>query len=213
MSLRQLDVLSNLRALILKDVTLKELRAALTGCGTRLSRLELHYMPGVTLGTIASLAPNLKHLSISDSVLDWEEESHRWLPALETCHLMRITYRGGSERLVVSCLNVRELHMEAAHGLSDDWMVEMVEEGKLNRIEQLVVRGQNCNLGFRSLQTLTHCPTLTRLGDLQDWAGLRTGHILELAKLVPGWTGTMYDHCSHSERTMMTSRNYLDFNS
>ena len=83
LALRQLDVLSNLKSLILKDVTLKELEAALSVCGKRLSRLELHYMPGVRLGTIATLAPSLRHLSISDSVLDLVsgvDQLHTYIP-------------------------------------------------------------------------------------------------------------------------------------
>ena len=171
-------------------------------------------MPGVRLGTIATLAPSLRHLSISDSVLDWEDE-RRWvrlLPRLETCHLMRVTYKGGSERLVVSCLSVRELHMEAAQGLSDDWITEMVEDGRLERLEELVVRGSHCSLGICSLKALTGLPSLRRLGDLQDWAGLRTGHRVELGRLMQGWAGTMYDDCIHTERTLMAGLNYTEFN-
>ena len=172
-ALRALSLLPRLRHLTLKDVTQAELEAALEAVGQRLTRLELHYMArGVTIASIGKLAPKLTELTISDSLVDGGDGLGGGLPqGLESCRLMRVTYRGGSQKDVLSTPSLRVLHMEGGPELGDDWLVTMAKSGGLVRLQELVIRGKVL-LGLPSLLALTGLPQLQWLGDLQDWEGL-----------------------------------------
>ena len=182
-ALERLSVLTRLRTLVLKDVLEQELEVALGACGHLLTRLDLHYMShGVHLGTIGKMAPRLRHLAISDSLVDCDTSKPEVLVLLETCHLMRVTYRGGSERVVLeSCPKLSVLHMEAGSGLEEEWLVKLIMARRSTfLLEEFVVRGA-CSLGLNALSALTSLASVRRIGDLQDWAGLR-GEDLELTK-------------------------------
>ena len=198
-ALRALALLPRLHHLTLKDVTQAELEAALEAVGQRLTRLELHYMArGVMIASIGKLAPKLTELTISDSLVDGGDGLGGGLPQrLESCRLMRVTYRGGSQKDVFSTPSLRVLHMEGGQELGDDWLVTMAKSGGLVRLQELVIRGKVL-LGLPSLLALTGLPQLQWLGDLQDWEGLGGSPPARVIRglVRKGWRGRMYENCS-----------------
>ena len=198
-ALKALALLPRLRHLTLKDVTQAELEAALEAAGQKLTRLELHYMArGVKIASIGKLAPQLKELTISDSLVEGGDGSGLGvLPqGLESCRLMRVTYRGGSQKDVLSTPSLRVLHMEGGPELEDGWLVTMAKSGSLEGLQELVIRGKVL-LGLPSLLTLTGLPRLQWLGDLQDWDGLigSTAARVMQGLVRKGWREQMYENC------------------
>ena len=200
-ALRALALLPRLRHLTLKDVTQAELEASSEAVGQRLTRLELHYMArGVMIASIGKLAPKLTELTISDSLVDGGDGPGLGggLPQnLGSCRLMRVTYRGGSQKDVLSTPSLRVLHMEGGPELGDDWFVTMAKSGGLVRLQELVIRGKVL-LGLPSLLALTGLPQLQWLGDLQDWEGLDGSPPAQVIRglVRKGWRGRMYENCS-----------------
>merc|ERR1712142_1328765 len=65
-ALRFLNVLTFLRCLVVKDVSSDQVELALTVCGKKLRRLDIHFIPnGIDLGVINKYAHSLTDLSIS----------------------------------------------------------------------------------------------------------------------------------------------------
>ena len=199
-ALRALALLPRLRHLTLKDVTQAELEAALEAAGQHLTRLELHYMArGVKIASIGKLAPQLKELTISDSLVEGGDGSGLGLlpQGLESCRLMRVTYRGGSQKDVLSTPSLRVIHMEGGPELEDGWLVTMANSGSLEGLQELVIRGKVL-LGLPSLLTLSGLPQLQWLGDLQDWDGLAGSTVTKVIRglVRKGWREQMYENCS-----------------
>ena len=172
-ALKYLNLLSGLRCLVLKDVSNDEVELALSVCGKKLKRLDIHYMPnGIDLDMINKNAHSLIDLSISDSKILQMRESQsckKFLPYLEVCKLMRVSYRDNSETEVIrKCPNLRILHQEAGSGITDDLIEELKENKQLSKLEEIVING-DCQLGTKSVRTLMELPLLNRIGDIQDW--------------------------------------------
>ena len=140
-ALARLKLLPRLTALILKDVSQGELEVALGACGSRLKSLELHYMDrGVRLDSMARLAPGLRHLSISDSLVVWEE-GEGIMGGLESCRLMRVQYRGPGERAVLGgCQGLQSLHMEGGPGLAEDWLLSRLHRMNSLRVDMAKIK-------------------------------------------------------------------------
>ena len=199
-ALKALALLPRLRHLTLKDVTQAELEAALEAAGQKLTRLELHYMArGVKIASIGKLAPQLKELTISDSLVEGGDGSGLGLlpQGLESCRLMRVTYRGGSQKDVLSTSSLRVIHMEGGPELEDGLLVTMAKSGSLEGLQELVIRGKVL-LGLPSLLTLSGLPRLQWLGDLQDWDGLAGSTVTKVIRglVRKGWKEQMYENCS-----------------
>ena len=122
--LQGLKLLSQLNNLVLKDFSNTELEAALSCCGWRLDRLEVHYMTsGVDLSLINSLCPRLTNLSISNSRIFLSNKTKTFLPQLSQCRLMRVSYEERTESIFLSeCDNLKILHQEAAPALDDQFI-------------------------------------------------------------------------------------------
>ena len=200
-ALKALALLPRLRHLTLKDVTQAELEAALEASGQKLTRLELHYMSrGVKIGIIGKMAPKLTELTISDSLVEGgDNTSCATLPqTLETCRLMRVVYRGGGQRDVLSTPSLRVIHMEGGAELEDNWLVSLARSGGLDGLQELVIRGKVL-LGLPSLLTLSSLTRLQWLGDLQDWEGLMldsTATRVIRGLVRRGWKEQMYENAN-----------------
>ena len=122
--LEGLEVLSHLNNLVLKDISNTELEAALSCCGWRLSRLEVHYMTsGVDVSLIDRLCPNLSNLSISNSRIFQSNKTGTFLPKLVQCRLMRVSYEERRENIFLSdCDNLTILHQEAGPAINDQFI-------------------------------------------------------------------------------------------
>ena len=134
--LRELGVLKHLRNLVLKDISNTELEAVLAVCGGRLGRLEVHYMSsGVDLSVINSHCTNLSNLSICNSRLFQSSKTKTFLPKLEQCRLMRVSYEEDTETTFIShCGNLRICHQEAWRGLNDDLIFSLVSRNSLQAL-------------------------------------------------------------------------------
>ena len=126
--LQGLRVLRQLSNLVLKDISNTELEAALSCCGWRLDRLEVHYMTsGVDLSLINSLCPRLTNLNISNSRIFQSNKTKPFLPQLSQCRLMRVSYEERTEDIFLSeCENVKILHQEAAPALNDQFILSLL---------------------------------------------------------------------------------------
>ena len=124
--LQGLGVLSQLNNLVLKDFSNTELEAALSSCGWRLERLEVHYMTtGVDLSLIDRLCPRLTNLNISNSRVFQSNKTQTFLPKLCQCRLMRVSYeeRTDTENIFLSqCGALRILHQEAGPATNDQFI-------------------------------------------------------------------------------------------
>ena len=122
--LRGLQVLSHLSNLVLKDISNTELEAALSCCGRRLERLEVHYMTtGVDLSLIDQLCPRLTNLNISNSRIFQSNKTKTFLPKLSQCRLMRVSYEERTENIFLSeCCNLAILHQEAGSATNDQFI-------------------------------------------------------------------------------------------
>ena len=122
--LQGLQVLSQLRNLVLKDISNTELEAALSCCGWRLDRLEVHYMTnGVDLSLIDKLCPRLTNLNISNSRIFQSNKTKTFLPKLSQCRLMRVSYEERTENIFLSeCGNLAILHQEAGSATNDQFI-------------------------------------------------------------------------------------------
>jgi len=168
-----LQMLPFLTTLVLKDIRNQELDLVLSKCGKRLKKLDLHFMhSGVDLLVISSHAKYLTNLSISDSKIlpfDGKFNKDTFLPLLNNCKLMRVTYDSGSETVLISnCKNLKILHQEGGSEFSDAFIGSLVEDNELKFLEEIVIVG-NCDLGLSSLLFLTSLPSLVRIGDVMDW--------------------------------------------
>eukprot|EP00092_Neocalanus_flemingeri_P014040 GFUD01015146.1.p1 GENE.GFUD01015146.1~~GFUD01015146.1.p1 ORF type:complete len:519 (-),score=59.30 GFUD01015146.1:24-1580(-) len=172
-ALKCLNQLTELKTLVLKDLSNEEVSLVLSLCGKRLKRLDLHYMTsGVSLDVINGNANLLTDLSISDSMISQTKSNNlrvKFLPHLQNCRLMRVTYRDNAEEtLLRNCPNIRVLHQEAGSGISNELIKDVVINGNLSSLEEFVING-NCQLGVESVLYLTRLPQLVRFGDIQDW--------------------------------------------
>ena len=122
--LQGLQVLSQLSNLVLKDISNTELEAALTCCGWRLERLEVHYMTtGVDLSLIDALCPRLTNLNISNSRIFQSNKTPSFLPKLAQCRLMRVSYEESVENIFLSeCGSLAVLHQEAGPATNDQFL-------------------------------------------------------------------------------------------
>ena len=105
-----------------------ELEAALSCCGWRLSRLEVHYMTsGVDVSLIDRLCPNLSNLSISNSRIFQSNKTGTFLPKLVQCRLMRVSYEERRENIFLSeCDNLTILHQEAGPAINDQFIQSLL---------------------------------------------------------------------------------------
>ena len=172
-ALRHLNSLSYLQSLVVKDFSSEEISVALDVCGKKLKTLEIHFITsGINLQPISSKANNLTHLSISDSSIFHSRGQisvKSFLPKLEVCRLMRVTYRDEAEIVVLSrCHKLQVLHQEAGPGINDQLMEHLICSGYLTNLREIVING-NCQLGSETVEKLPQLPNLFRFGDIQDW--------------------------------------------
>ena len=158
---------------MLKDVSNEEVSLALSVCGKKLARLDIHYMTsGISLDVINMTANLLTKLSISDSMISQIKENQsviNFLPHFQICRLMRVTYRDNAESAIIRrCHNLRVLHQEAGSGITDELVENLVINRHLLKLEEIVING-DCQLGIESVNNLTQLPQLVRFGDIQDW--------------------------------------------
>ena len=128
--LQGLQVLSQLSNLVLKDISNTELEAALSCCGWRLERLEVHYMTtGVDLSLIDQLCPRLTNLNISNSRIFQSNKTKTFLPKLSQCRLMRVSYeeRERTENIFLAeCGSLKILHQEAGPATTDQFIESLL---------------------------------------------------------------------------------------
>ena len=148
------------------------LNSALAACGSRLTRLELHFISGeLELALLARQAPHLLSLNVSDCAVGGVRGVADLLPRLTHCRLLRVDWRGGAEAwLLESCPCLVSLHQEAGPAITDAWLLSLLLDGpaRLTQLTELVVSGR-CALTARAAAALATLPQLQRLGDLQDW--------------------------------------------
>ncbi len=129
-----------------RSIALQNLTSVLTtGVGAGLRRLDIHYMssePGLDLRAVSRLCPFLVDLTVCDSLVDWTEDygltaSAGSLLFLETCRLLRVTYKSPDVWEMVPRLaaRLRLLHLEAASSMTDGALMAIMAEGGLACLE------------------------------------------------------------------------------